>query len=73
MAKKQRRYRLSDPEQKLPELIGKTVSLIMKKQQVYQVKVLAIEGETLLGSDGLQRVHQFPLRHIEEVIVEMQA
>lgn len=73
MAKKQRRYRMSAPEQQLPELAGKTVSLIMKGQQVYQVKILAVEGGILLAADGMQRVHRFPLGLIEEVIVEMQA
>lgn len=64
---------MSDPEQQLPELAGKTVSLIMKEQQVYQVKILAVEDEKLLAVDGLQRIHRFPLGLIEEVIVEMQA
>lgn len=64
---------MSAPEQQLPELAGKAVSLIMKEQQVYQVKILAVEDETLLATDGLQRLHRFPLRLIEEVIVEIQA
>lgn len=64
---------MSDPEQQLPQLAGKTVSLIMKEQQVYQVKILAVEDDKLLAVDGLQRTHRFPLGLIEEVIVEMQA
>jgi hypothetical protein len=73
MAKKQRRYRMPALEQVFPELQGKTVSLILKGQQVFQVKVLAMEGQTLLAADGLQQEHRFALGLIEEVIVEMQA
>lgn len=73
MAKKQRRYRMPALEQVLPSLTGKTISLILKGQQVFQLKVLSVEGGILLAADALQLEHRFSLGLIEEVIVEIQA
>ena len=73
MARKQQRYRAPQIEAVLPDLKGQHISLILKERQVYTVKVVGIEKDLLVVTDGLLRVHRFPFTLIDEVIVEKHA
>ena len=73
MAKKQQRYRAPHIESILPRLKGQNVSLILKERQVYAVRVVEVERDQLVVTDGLHREHRFPFSLIDEVIVEKHA
>ena len=73
MAKKQCRYYSADLEKVLPKLIGETVNLILQDGQVHYLKLIRFTDSQLVGVDGTNRTHHFPLHLMEEVIAEKHA
>lgn len=70
MAKRQRRYTAAEVAEKKTALAGRKGTIVLKSRQVFDGKLLAVEGDYLLLENGLQQSQQFRLDSIEEVIVE---
>lgn len=73
MAKKQRRYYQSEIEKALPKLLGEKLNVILQDGQVHFVKLIQVENKKLVGIDGTDRTHYFPVHLLEEIIVEKHA
>ena len=73
MAKKQRRYYRSEIGKALPGLTGEKVNLVLQDGQVHYVELIRLDKDQLIGKDGTDRVHCFPVKLLEELIVETHA
>lgn len=73
MAKKQQRYYQSDLEKALPQLLGGNINLVLQDGQVHYLKLIRLEDKQVVATDGLKRIHRFPLHTVAEVIAEQPA